>query len=195
LRRDLHDGLGSQLAALHLRSDTLRRLIPAESTAAQEIALEMRDEIHAAVGDIRRLVYGLRPPALDELGLTGAIRALAAKSTSNDGLQVNIDAPESLPPLPAAVEVAAYRITQEALTNVVRHAQAECCAIHIGLNHNLALEINDDGVGLPDRPRLGVGLRSMRERAEELGGQCVFQRAVPQGTQVSVQLPLPKRMG
>ena len=194
LRRDLHDGLGSQLAALHLRTDTLRKLIPSEATVAQEMAVEMREEIHDAVGDIRRLVYELRPPALDELGLTGAIRALVTQSTSNDDLQVTLDAPETLPPLPAAVEVAAYRITQEALTNVLRHAQAENCGIHIALNHHLALEISDDGVGLPDRPRLGVGLRSMRERAQELGGKCTLRNASPNGTLVFVQLPLPQAM-
>lgn len=192
LRRDLHDGLGSQLAALHLRSDTLRKLIPTEPTAAQEIALELRDEIREAVSDIRRLVYELRPPALDELGLAGAICALAAQSTANDGIQMIVEAPEELPPLPAAVEVAVYRIAQEALTNVVRHAQASSCAIQIVLNGDLALEIKDDGVGLPDRPHLGVGLRSMRERAEELGGSCTFRNGQPRGTRISVHLPLPQ---
>jgi len=190
LRRDLHDGLGSQLAALHLQIDTLRKLIPTEPTTAQEIALELRDEIHEAVSDIRRLVYELRPPALDELGLAGAIRALAAQCSSNDGLQVTVEAPEPLPPLSAAVEVAVYRIAQEALTNVVHHARARRCVIHIGLNQDLLLEIIDDGQGVPDQPHLGAGLRSMRERAEELGGRCMVRNTQPHGTQISVQLPL-----
>ena len=190
LRRDLHDGLGSQLAALHLRSDTLRKLIPAEASAAQKMATEMRDEIHEAVADIRRLVYELRPPALDELGLTGAIRALVRRSTAGDALQVALHAPDKLPALPAAVEMAAYRITQEALTNVIRHAQADTCDIHLSLDNHLALKIVDDGVGPPSQPRPGIGLRSMRERAQELGGVCTINAVSPRGTQVMVQLPL-----
>jgi signal transduction histidine kinase len=191
LRRDLHDGLGSQFAALHLRADTLRALIPSDPAAAEAVAVELRDEIRAAVADIRRLVYELRPPALDELGLAGAMRALAAQRTSANGLQVTIDAPEPLPPLPAAVEVAAYRIAQEALTNVVRHAHACTCMIRLALADNLRLEIKDDGIGLPAHQLAGVGLRSMRERAAELGGTCVVETARDGGAQVLACLPLP----
>lgn len=190
LRRDLHDGLGSQFAALHLRADTLRTLILNNPQAAEAVAIELRDEIRAAVTDIRRLVYELRPPALDELGLAGAMRALAAQRTSANGLQVLIDAPEPLPPLPAAVEVAAYRITQEALTNVVHHAQAHTCLIRLALADDLCLEIKDDGIGLPPHPRTGVGLRSMRERAAELGGTCRAEKNITGGTCVVTRLPL-----
>lgn len=191
LRRDLHDGLGSQLAALHLRADTLRAMIPRDPAAAEAVVVELRDEIRAAIADIRRLVYELRPPALDELGLAGAMRSLAAQYTSADGLRVVIDAPESLPPLPAAVEVAAYRIAQEALTNVARHARARTCMIRLTLAEDLRLEIKDDGIGLPAQPHAGVGLRSMRERAAELGGTCAAETALDGGAQVLVRLPLP----
>jgi signal transduction histidine kinase len=192
LRRDLHDGLGSQLAALHLRADTLRTMIARDPAAAEAVVVELRDEIHAAIADIRRLVYELRPPALDELGLSGAMRSLAAQYTSAaDGLRVMIDAPEPLPPLPAAVEVAAYRIAQEALTNVARHARARTCMIRLTLAEELRLEIKDDGIGLPAQPHVGVGLRSMRERAGELGGTCAAETALDGGTQVLVRLPLP----
>jgi signal transduction histidine kinase len=191
LRRDLHDGLGSQLAALHLRADTLRTMIPHDPAAAEAVVVELRDEIRAAIADIRRLVYELRPPALDELGLAGAMRSLAAQYTSADGLRVVIDAPEPLPPLPAAVEVAAYRIAQEALTNVVRHARARTCMIRLTLAEDLRLEIKDDGIGLPSQPHAGVGLRSMRERAAELGGTCAAETALDGGAQVLVRLPLP----
>jgi signal transduction histidine kinase len=190
LRRDLHDGLGSQFAALHLRADTLRALIQNNPSAAEAVAIELRDEIRAAVTDIRRLVYELRPPALDELGLTGAMRALAAQRTSANGLQVLIDAPEPLPPLPAAVEVAAYRITQEALTNVVRHANANTCHIQLALADDLRLEIRDDGIGLPSQPHTGVGLRSMRERAAELGGTFRAETNTAGGTRLITKLPL-----
>jgi signal transduction histidine kinase len=191
LRRDLHDGLGSQLAALHLRAGTLRALIPPGLPAADAGVLELQSEIHAAIGDIRRLVYELRPPALDELGLDGALRSLAAQCSSQNGLQVRVDAPEKVPPLPAAVEVAAYRIAQEALANVVRHAQAHTCRVQLRLADALCLEILDDGLGLPAARQAGVGLRSMRERAEELGGTCVVDSPTAGGAQVLVRLPLP----
>jgi signal transduction histidine kinase len=190
LRRDLHDGLGSQFAALHLRADTLRMLIPKDPAAAAAVAVELRDEIRAAVADIRRLVYELRPPALDELGLAGAMRALAAQRTSANGLLVTIAAPEPLPPLPAAVEVAAYRIAQEALTNAARHARARTCTIQLELADALRLEIRDDGIGLPTQPHAGVGLRSMRERAEELGGTCCVEPNATGGACVVAELPL-----
>lgn len=189
LRRDLHDGLGSQLAALHLRADTVRMLILNDPAAALEVAVELRDEIRATVTEIRRLVYGLRPPALDELGLTGAVRALIAQRTSPGGLHVTIDAPDPFPALPAAIEVAAYRIVQEALTNVVHHAHARTCSIQIELADSLCLNICDDGVGLSTASHKGVGLRSMRERAEELGGTCCVEANTRGGTRVIARLP------
>ncbi len=190
LRRDLHDGLGSQLAALHLWADTVRTLIPNNPNAAMEVAVELRDEIRATITEIRRLVYELRPPALDELGLAGALRALPIQRTTANDLQVTINAPDPLPTLPAAVEVAAYRIAQEALTNVVRHGQARTCSIRIEMADTLCLDICDDGIGLPTQPQTGLGLRSMRERAEELGGTCRVEANAQGGTRVSASLPL-----
>jgi signal transduction histidine kinase len=120
LRRDLHDGLGAQLAGLNVQAGTLRRLIPRDPDAAEELVVELREELRGAIADIRRLVYDLRPPALDDLGLVEALRRLAERYGSKDEpLSVLVEAPEDLPDLPAAVEVAVYRITQEALTNVV----------------------------------------------------------------------------
>jgi signal transduction histidine kinase len=107
-------------------------------------------------------------------------------------LRVVVDAPGRLPPLPAAVEVAAYRITQEALTNVARHAHASACHIHLTLDDSIHLEISDDGVGLPARRPAGVGLNAMRERAAELGGACVVESAASGGTRVRISLPIPK---
>jgi signal transduction histidine kinase len=190
LRRDLHDGLGSQLAALHLRADTAVAMIPADPDAAQAVVAELRDEIRAAVADIRRLVYELRPPALDELGLAGALRALAAQCSAPGGLRVAVEAPEALPPLPAAVEVAAYRIAQEALANVVRHAGAARASLRLEVAEALQLDIADDGRGLPADYRAGVGLGSMRERAAELGGSVGVSNRPTGGAQVVVRLPL-----
>ncbi len=92
--------------------------------------------------------------------------------------------------LPAAVEVAAFRIVQEAVMNVVKHAQATTCQIRIAVRDSLTITITDNGIGVPDNPRLGIGLRSMQERAMELGGTCTIARTVEQGTRVHVCLPL-----
>jgi signal transduction histidine kinase len=102
-----------------------------------------------------------------------------------------------MPPLPAAVELAAYRITMEAVTNVIRHARAERCQVGLnlknGLHHTaLQIQISDDGQGLPEQPRPGVGMASMRERAEELGGRVVIQAGEGSGTYVCAELPLPQ---
>lgn len=201
LRRDLHDGLGPTLAALALNASTLRDLIDSDSDAATQMAGELQTEIRAAVTEIRRLVYALRPPTLDELGLVGAIRELANQSTGHlrrsnpeTRLAITVDTPETLPPLPAAVEVAAYRIVQEALTNTVRHAHAHNCSIRLAPDHaegsQLQVEIYDDGIGLPEERRAGVGLHSMRERAEELGGTFVIESQKGKSTRVIAHLPI-----
>jgi signal transduction histidine kinase len=142
------------------------------------------------VADIRRLVYALRPPALDELGLLSALRELALQY--GDQVSLRLDAPDCLPPLPAAVEVAVYRIAQEALTNVVRHAAARHCHIRLALDETagwLSLSIQDDGCGLPPARPMGVGMTSMRERAEELGGTWSVEQIQTGGTCVLARLP------
>jgi signal transduction histidine kinase len=193
LRRDLHDGLGAQLAGLNVQAGTLRRLIPTDPDVADEVVVELREELRSAIADIRRLVYDLRPPALDDLGLAESLRRLAEHyGSEGEQLRVSVEAHEDLPDLPAAVEVAVYRITQEALTNVVRHARARTCVVRLAVNDSVALELVDDGVGIPEERSAGVGLSSMRERAAELGGSCVVEPAQKGGTKVLVRLPLPK---
>ncbi|HZR45034.1 MAG TPA: histidine kinase, partial [Ktedonobacteraceae bacterium] len=198
LRRDLHDGLGPTLAALTLKIGAARKLLPYDQSAVDRLLLELNGDIETTVGDIRRLVYNLRPPSLDELGLVGAIRERVAQSILTcdtgdvDGLQVTVDAPEHLPLLAAAVEVAAYRIVQEALTNVVRHSSARTCRICLSLQETLFLriEVRDDGIGWTAEQRLGVGIHSMYERATELGGTCFVEPIVTGGTRVVACLPL-----
>ncbi|MDQ6659892.1 MAG: sensor histidine kinase, partial [Chloroflexota bacterium] len=158
--------------------DTAETLLVAATTHAQE-----------AITDIRRLVYDLRPLALDDLGLIAALHEQIAQYRTS-GISISLDAPEQLPPLPAAVEVACYRIVQEALTNVTRHSHAQNCTLRLSLSQIVSLEIADDGVGLPPLYRTGAGLTSMRERATELGGTCVIESLPGGGTRVSVQLPL-----
>jgi len=191
LRRDLHDDLAPTLASLGLTASTAADLIPTNPTTATALVKELQTEIRATVGNIRRLVYDLRPPTLDELGLLAAVRERAAQySNAPDGFAVTVDAPTELPALPAAVEVAAYRIVQEALENVSKHSQARTCSIRFANHSGLEIEIKDDGIGLPPNITPGVGLRSMRERAEELGGSCMIERGVNGGTRILARLPI-----
>ena len=191
LRRDLHDGLGPQLASLTMKSEATRDLISIDPARAHEMLKGITEQAQASVADVRRLVYALRPPALDALGLMGALRSQAAHQDYN-GLGISIYGPEELPALPAAVEVAAYRIALEALTNVVRHAEARNDTVRLGMHEKLSalrLEIEDDGRGIEENSRAGVGLTSMRERAEELGGSCTVEPIPSGGTRVRVLLP------
>jgi signal transduction histidine kinase len=190
LRRDLHDGVGPQLAALILKLETARNLLSHDPKTAALMA-ELSEGARATVSDVRRSVRALRPPALDELGLVAALREGAAHYSHN-GLHISVEAPESLPPLPAAVEVATYHIAQEAMTNVIRHAGASKCSIRITLDEQadvVHLEVEDDGRGVGEDPKAGVGTHSMRERAEELGGRCTIEALPLGGTLVSVELP------
>lgn len=188
LRRDLHDGLGPALASESLKVGAIRKLMTRNQPAADALLAELGDDIEATITDIRRLVYDLRPPALDELGLVGAIRERVAQLHTE--LQVVVDAPDRLPALPAAVEVATYRIVQEALTNVARHARAHCCVIQLSIEDGiLCLKVADDGVGLAAERKTGVGMLSMCERAEELGGTWAAESVPAGGTVILARLP------
>jgi signal transduction histidine kinase len=126
---------------------------------------------------------------LDDLGLVGALREAASRYAGTQ-LEVTVEAPETLPPLPAAVEVAAFRIAQEAVANVTRHAHARHCTVTLAVDTALEVTIADDGIGIAAGRRAGVGLTSMRERAEELGGTCIVEPNPDGGTRVIARLPL-----
>lgn len=196
LRRDLHDGLGPNLASQGLKLAAVKQLLEKHSASAAPLLEQVLIQNQSTVEEVRRLVYGLHPPALDELGLVAAIRDHVAGMDGESTPHIEITAPpEGVQPLSAAVEVAAYRIVLEVLTNVIRHAQAQHCLIRFSLdqkdsNHALQVEIQDDGIGIPSMHRAGVGTRSMRERAEELGGNCVIESVVGSGTRVCVNIPL-----
>jgi signal transduction histidine kinase len=189
LRRDLHDGLGPQLASLTLKLETARNRL-AHDPLAQTLLSDLTTRTQVTVADIRRLVYALRPPVLDELGLVSALGELTLQHS--DQVAMRLDAPAGMPELPAAVEVAVYRIAQEALTNVVRHAAARRCDLQLTLDEPeglLSLSIQDDGSGLPQSRSVGVGLVSMRERAEELGGMWTIEQIESGGTRILARLP------
>ncbi|MFC4116398.1 sensor histidine kinase [Nonomuraea zeae] len=189
LRRNLHDGLGPTLTSLALSVDEARRSLASDPDAAETLLSKARRQMSEAVVDVRDLVYGLRPPALDgagldEIGLESALRMLA----DAPGPRVDVVVPGSLAELPAAVEVAAYKIAHEALANVRRHARATTALIRVERRDGLWLSVSDDGIGLPEQRRQGAAL--MRARAEEVGGACEIDVRPGGGTEVVARLPL-----
>jgi signal transduction histidine kinase len=188
LRRDLHDGLGPALATLTLQAEAAREWLTTNPDKSSALLDDIIAGSQSTLAEIRRIVYALRPPALDELGLLSAIHEQARKLTNSD-LTIVVDTPESLPALPAAVEVATYRIIQEALTNVTRHARAHHCRISLSINGHMGITIEDDGVGIAAAHRAGVGLKSIFERVDELGGSCQIESQPGMGTRIMVLLP------
>lgn len=188
IRRDLHDGLGPALAGLTFTLEAVRNLTGSDLRRADELLVSATEQVQTMIGDVRQLIYGLRPPALDQLGLAASLRGLATQESS-PGTSVTIDAPSSMPPLPAAVEVAAYWIAQEALTNVRRHAHAGTCSVRVAVElTTLRLEIADNGGGL-SIGSTGIGLHTMKERAAEVGGTCEIGGRTGGGTLVVASLP------
>jgi signal transduction histidine kinase len=187
LRRDLHDGLGPSLAGILLRAQAAQSRRDDEERDA--ILTEIREETRAAITEVRRVVDDLRPPAIDEVGLVGAIRQRAA-ALATEALVYEVDGPDRLPPLPAAVEVAAYRIASEAMTNVARHSGASRCRVDLELGRSLGLTVTDNGRGGAGATGSGVGWTSMTERASELGGSCTIAGRADGGLVVRAVLPL-----
>lgn len=187
IRRDLHDGLGPMLASLSFQLQATRSLLIHDPKRADALLETSAQNVQDAISDIRRLVYGLRPPALDDLGLDGALRQQVGQM-----LGVYTDTQiETLEPLPAAVEVAAYRIACEALNNVSKHANAKHVKLSLRIEDGgLKLIVQDDGIGLKNTQINGVGMHSMRERVLELGGKLELESL--QGTRVTAWLPLRK---
>jgi signal transduction histidine kinase len=204
LRRDLHDGIGPTMAGQTLKLDAAIDLILGDPESDRRPNLEeaikiltgVKDQTQKTVKTIRQIVYALRPPSLDDLGLKAAIQThIDQWPVSRHGLDISLEAsPQELPRFSAAVEVAAYRIVLEALTNVINHAEAKECVVKISVpedeNKMLTLEINDDGQGLPKEISSGVGLTSMRERVEELGGNFTIQSGQIKGTHLVAQIPI-----
>jgi two-component system NarL family sensor kinase len=191
LRRDLHDGLGARLSGIAFTSDALRNTLRTDPSGAEDLLRTLRQETVTALEDIRGLVYAMRPPALDELGLVTALRQQALALRAPDGTPLRVDLrADRLQALPAAVEVAVYRIVIEALTNVARHSTSTDATVSLTLREEaLEIEITDDGsTGTPWQA--GVGMASMGERAAELGG-TLSAESTPRGGRVYAVLPIP----
>ncbi|GAA0938855.1 sensor histidine kinase [Actinocorallia libanotica] len=234
IRRELHDGLGPTLASLTMRAEAVQELMDDRPERARTLLEEIVTGTETAIGEVRRLVDGLRPPALDTLGLSGALQSFV-DGRPPGGPRIRLSRPDALPPLGAATEVAAYRIATEAITNVWRHARADDCLLTLSARSGaLTVQISDNGRGTPaaglpqDRGGTapdadggspaaewrsagsggrvvteaeagaghgegaggGVGLRSMRERAVELGGVFTVESEPGRGTTVRAVLPL-----
>jgi signal transduction histidine kinase len=193
LRRELHDGLGPALAGLMLGLGTAQAL-SAGQPDLQHLLGRLAAETQRAVADLRRIVYGLRPSVLEELGLADSLQEEVGRlRCAVPALAVRLELRgDGLAGLPAVVEEACYRIVTEALANVARHAHATRCTVRIHLDRSLRIDVRDNGVGLLDGWRAGVGIASMRERACELAGQLMIEPSLPHGTRITAFLPLPE---
>jgi signal transduction histidine kinase len=186
LRRELHDSLGPLLTGAAFKADSIALAAQNRPERAESLAIDLADQLRQSVEAVRQLAYGLRPAALDELGLVGALRKEGSRFSP---IKVIVDAPESMPALPSAVEVAAYRIAAEALTNVVRHSDAKLASVRLAAEDGtLEMIITDDGsTTAPWSP--GLGLASIKTRATEVGGACEAGPTAEGGRVVAV-LPL-----
>jgi two-component system NarL family sensor kinase len=192
IRRDLHDGLGPVLTGVVLKAEAARNLVAADPARAGDLMTDVGEQTRSVIGDIRRLVYDLRPPVLDQQGLYSALRGYVDRLGNATRPDVQLELPADLPRLAPEVEVAAYRIVTEALTNVVRHSTAASALARLWVDDDaLHLEVCDDGD--PSAGWVpGVGLTSMRERTEELGGGFAAA-GTPRGGSVAAWLPLAVR--
>jgi two-component system NarL family sensor kinase len=190
LLRDLHDELGPRLASHTLLVHAARAALTRDPKRADALLADLGQETTRSLEEVRRIARGLRPPALDELGLPEALRD-AAHQCASSRLAVEVDVTD-IDSTPTAVETAAYRVAREALANVVRHADARWCAVrlHRDAYGAVVLEIEDDGKGIVPGTPFGVGFNSMRERPAEVGGQCVIEGRPGGGTRVTAVFPL-----
>jgi signal transduction histidine kinase len=193
IARELHDGLGPALASLNIRLRTVRKLLERDAHPVAGEIEELAGQTQACSRDIRRLIHDLRPVALDELGLVPALREHLARCEQEHDLVIEFAADEG-ERLPASLETTLFRIVQEAVNNVLRHAQAQRVQVVLARDtEHIELRVADDGQGFDTLlPRSGrhVGLWSMRERVEQLDGQFEVRSAPGQGTTVTTVVPL-----
>lgn len=198
LRQELHDGLGPALSGVALGLEAAEAALARDPQRAAVLLARLREETQGAGREIRRLVEGLRPTALDGQSLADALHDFVAglRGALDGRLDVALDVPDPLPDLPPDVDAAVYRIVTEAVTNVLRHSGARRCTVLVAaVGGELQVRVDDDGSGLPTQPRDGVGLTSMRRRAAELGGTWSVATQPGGGTRVDVGLPLGRPAG
>ncbi|MEV6489379.1 sensor histidine kinase [Actinoplanes sp. NPDC051633] len=189
IRRDLHDGLGPLLGAVTLRLDVLRAHVPETDPEGRALADRAKRDVRVALADVRRLIEGLRPAALDTAGLRPALTEQAA-ALLGPAVTVSVECSDDVHLAGPAAEVAAYRIVVEALTNIARHSRATHVEVEVRLSDtHLTATVTDDGRGFGPPHRDGLGLRSMRERAAELGGHCDITSRPGRGVTVSSAIP------
>jgi len=189
IRRDLHDGLGPVLAAVTLQLDVLGSHLVGSDVEGRLLAEKTKGQVRTALNDVRRLIDGLRPPALDETGLRSALTEQAS-ALLDPSVVCTIDCPETVSVAGPAAEVAAYRIAVEALANAARHAGARKVTVAVRVNDDdLVVTVTDDGRGFDQERQDGIGLSSMRERAAELGGHCEVTSRRGHGVTVCASVP------
>ncbi|MEW8987320.1 MAG: sensor histidine kinase, partial [Bacillus sp. (in: firmicutes)] len=197
LRRNLHDDLAPRLAALAYTAAAAEDLVEKDPQTVKTLLAEHQRMILGTVDDIRRLVYDLRPAAIDELGLVGAVKQRIEEVSSIGSTSFSYDLPEKVEDISPAVEVAVFRIISEGVANVVRHAQAKHATVSlVKLEDRLVIEISDDGIGFIEKKEAraigGLGVPSMKERAAELGGELTIERLMEGGTRIMAWIPLIK---
>ncbi len=198
LARELHDGPVQDLIALGHRAEMGQRLAErGQIEEACSLLSELRQAQRETVEELRRIIGALRPAYLEDLGFLPALEMLVRRAARRTDARVHLSKEGTVRRLPPAVELAAYRIAQEALNNAIQHAHADDIAIHVNFTaEGLGLSVTDDGLGfdLPPRPdvftRVGqFGLMGMRERATLLGGSFHVNTAPGEGTQVTAHIP------
>jgi two-component system sensor histidine kinase UhpB len=198
IARSLHDDTGQALTMLIISLDQLETRLPANQQALKEDIRQARSLAANALTELRGIVFGLRPAILDDLGLVPAMRWYARSQLDEAGLQVDVQSPDPMPDLPAEISISLFRITQEAINNVLRHADASKVEIEISLQAgSITLQVRDDGKGFDPQhasqsalPDQRLGLLGVRERAELLDGQLDLLSSPGQGTCLTVRLPL-----
>ncbi len=193
---DLHDGLIQDLVGVRLCLSNFALWQKQNPELAGEALQKGRQQLTYAIREARRLLQGLRPTLLDDLGLLTALRELARETTElgNWELTISLPDPETMPRLEEAIDMTAFRIVQEAFANILKHAQATAVRLEVRVDESLHLIIEDNGRGFEAdsataRSRHAIGLNSMRERALLVGGECRIESVPGQGTRVSVRLP------
>ena len=194
ISRELHDEVGQTLNALLVDAGNLQKRIPASDTQSQELLISIRRLADTSVNEIRDIALLLRPSMLDDLGLTAAIQWQAREVSRRTGLAVKVSSEAVSDDLPEGLSICLYRIAQEALQNVTRHAQAKM--VHIELTQKpdrLVLSVKDDGIGFDAENVRGLGAVGMEERLRQMGGALRIRSQPGKGTTLLAEVPIPSR--